>query len=315
MNFYNLDMMKNTMRYFLNSWLALSLVFSLAGCAKDKEKEQEWVEPTEEPVEVPTSALKVMTFNIRYYTWSDFEHPWRSRRDSVYQMVRRQAPDVMGTQEVVHNQLQDLTGALPEYGYVGVGREDGATKGEFCALFYKKERFELLEGSTFWLSETPAVPGMGWDAACERVVSWAKLKEKEGGKVFYAFNTHFDHVGSTARRESALLLKLKIKEIAGDAAVVVTGDFNATASQEPIRLLVNEADPDHLTSAFTASPVFKGPSHSYHAFGELAESQRSLIDYVFVRNVVGVSLVQVLDRSSTGIYISDHYPVLAVVEF
>jgi endonuclease/exonuclease/phosphatase family metal-dependent hydrolase len=229
-------------------------------------------------------------------------------------MVRKQAPDVMGTQEVLHEQLQDLERALPEYGRVGVGREDGKTKGEYSALFYKKERFELLEGSTFWLSESPSVPGKGWDAACERVVSWAKLKEKEQGTVFYAFNTHFDHAGSTARRESAALLKAKIKEIAGDAAVIVTGDFNATATQEPIRLLVNVADPDHLTDAAALAPVFKGPRHSYHDFGRLPENERRLIDYVFVKNVSTVSLVQMLDRTSTGIYISDHYPVLAVIE-
>jgi endonuclease/exonuclease/phosphatase family metal-dependent hydrolase len=298
----------------LYTWITLALF--LPQCTGAQEQVPEQVEQTEDPVEVTPTALKVMTFNIRYDNGlQDFPYLWSLRRDSIYQMVRKQAPDVMGTQEVLHNQLQDLTKALPGYGYVGVGREDGKTKGEYSALFYKKERFELLDGNTFWLSETPSVPGKGWDAACERVVSWAKLKEKEQGTVFYAFNTHFDHVGSTARRESAALLKAKIKEIAGDAAVIVTGDFNATATQEPIRLLVNVADPDHVTDATALAPVFKGPRHSYHGFGTVPEGDRRLIDYVFVKNVSTVSLVQVLDRTTTGIYISDHYPVLAVIEF
>jgi endonuclease/exonuclease/phosphatase family metal-dependent hydrolase len=258
-------------------------------------------------------TLVVMTFNVRYANPNDGANAWPARREGVREMIRGQRPDVMGTQELLHSQLQDMLAALPGYACTGVGREDGKTKGEYCALFYREERLEMLDGGTFWLSATPAVPGKGWDAACERVVTWAKLREKRGGKVFFAFNTHFDHVGNTARRESAALLKARIKEIAGEAPVVVTGDFNATSASTPLRVLVDPADPGHLANAADVTPVFEGPRHSYHDFGRLEEGRRQLIDHVLVKNGVTVTRVQVLDSSSTGGYISDHYPVIAVV--
>jgi endonuclease/exonuclease/phosphatase family metal-dependent hydrolase len=262
----------------------------------------------------PGTLLTVMTYNIRYANPGDLLNHWSFRKAAAYNVIRAQLPDVMGTQEVLHSQLQDLREALPGYGYVGVGREDGKTRGEYCALFYRTERFDLLEGATFWLSATPDKPGKGWDAACERVVSWAKLKEKAGGKIFFAFNTHFDHVGSVARRESATLLKEEIRKIAGNAPVIVTGDFNAVATDEPIRLLTGATDPDHLTDTREISPLIEGPRYSFHDFGKVAEAKGRLIDYIFVKNVSVVTRVQVLDRAVTGSYISDHYPVLAVIE-
>jgi endonuclease/exonuclease/phosphatase family metal-dependent hydrolase len=208
--------------------------------------------------------------------------------------------------------LLELEEALPGYDREGVGREDGKRAGEYSALFFKRERFERVDGGTFWLSATPRVPGKGWDAACERVVTWVKLRERASGGIFLVFNTHFDHVGSVARRESALLLKRRAREIAGDAPVIVTGDFNATADGEPMQLLVN--DPDRLVNASEATPRFTGPRHSYHDFGRLPAERRQLIDHILVKNARAVTLVQVLDLQATGSYISDHYPVLAIVE-
>jgi endonuclease/exonuclease/phosphatase family metal-dependent hydrolase len=180
-----------------------------------------------------------MTFNIRLDTPVDSMNNWKYRRENAARMIRFYDADLLGTQEVLHNQLQDLLALLPEYGFAGVGRKDGKYEGEYSALFYRKSRFELLKTGNFWLSQTPEVPGsMGWDAACERMVTWGIFKDRETGKKFAAFNTHFDHKGKLARLNSALLLKERTGQIAGNLPVILTGDFNTTEGSEPIQALL-----------------------------------------------------------------------------
>ena len=155
-------------------------------------------------------------------------------------MIAYYAPDVVGMQEVVKNQLDDLKNRLPQYTALGVGRADGKEAGEYCSLFYKTDRFELIKNGNFGLSETPDTIGVkGWDAACERIVTWAILKDKTSGKKLAAFNTHFDHVGKVARRESAKLLLAKMHELAEGLPVILTGDFNGTVDSEPILSLIH----------------------------------------------------------------------------
>ena len=175
------------------------------------------------------------TFNIRLQNDGDERAGlgWSVRKDRVANYIKRNHIEVVGMQEVLHAQLEDLLARLPEYDYVGVGRHDGKQGGEYSPVFFLKDKFEVLEKGNFWLSETPDVPGSkGWDAALERIASYAKLKDKQTGKVFMAVNTHFDHVGVTARRESAKLIMKKIQEIVGDQPAVVTGDFNVTEDDE-----------------------------------------------------------------------------------
>ena len=184
------------------------------------------------------AALNVMTFNIRLDVASDSLNSWEYRKDNAAQMVSYYAPDIVGMQEVLKNQLEDLKSSLPEYTQLGVGRADGKEKGEYCPLFYKTERFDLVDYGNFGMSETPDSIGVkGWDAACERITTWAILKDKASGKQIAAFNTHFDHMGQVARRESATLILEKMKQIAGKLPVVLTGDFNGELDSDPIRLL------------------------------------------------------------------------------
>lgn len=180
----------------------LSLLILGASCSQVKQQ------PTK------PAPINVMSFNIRYDNPEDSLDNWKFRKDRAANAVRFYDVDVLGTQEVLHNQLEDLKQRLPEYGVVGVGREDGKEKGEYSALWYKKNRFDLLDSGYFWLSETPEVPGSkGWDGACERIASWAKLKDKTSGKEFFALNTHLDHVGVVARREGISLMLDRVKPI------------------------------------------------------------------------------------------------------
>lgn len=154
-----------------------------------------------------TTEVKWATFNIRYDNPEDSLNNWKYRKDTVANFILANNLDVVGMQEVLHNQLEDLKTRLPEYAEVGVGRDDGKTEGEYAPIFFKKDRFDVLDSNTFWLSQYPDSVGfVGWDGACTRIATWAKLKEKGTGKIVMAVNTHFDHVGVEARTKSALLI-------------------------------------------------------------------------------------------------------------
>jgi endonuclease/exonuclease/phosphatase family metal-dependent hydrolase len=251
-----------------------------------------------------------MTFNVRYDNPADSANNWKYRKDFATGMIRKNDVDVLGTQEVLYSQLNDIRVLLPEYSYAGVGRKDGGTQGEFSAVFYKKERFELLNSGTFWLSENPAAVGVkGWDAAIERIVTWVLLKDKASGKEFAFINTHFDHIGQVARRESAKLLLSKVDEIAGDRPVIVTGDFNATPDSEVVQIITDTNRSNHLADSRVLAPSILGPSWTFHGFGKVPMENRSIIDYIFVKNKVTVSQLSVLSEMSGNIYLSDHNPV------
>ncbi|MDE6348822.1 MAG: endonuclease/exonuclease/phosphatase family protein [Bacteroides sp.] len=260
-------------------------------------------------------SMNVMSFNIRYDNPGDSLNNWQYRKERAANAIRFYDADIVGTQEVLHNQLQDLQQRLPEYGVIGVGREDGKEKGEYSALWYKKTRFEVIDSGTFWLSETPEVAGSkGWDGACERVASWAKLQDKRSGKEYFALNTHLDHVGVAARREGISLILDKVKELSNGAPIVVTGDFNSTPESDVIKHITNPADPGHLTDAREVSALVYGPSWSFHDFGSIPYEQRPLIDYVFVGNGLKVVKYGVLAEMENNSFLSDHAPVLVTVE-
>jgi len=265
-------------------------------------------EPTESN---STISLNIMTFNIRYDNPADNANNWKFRRDYVYSMILQNDIDVMGTQEVLNNQLTDLLGALPQYAYVGVGRKDGITAGEYSAVFYKKERFELRKSGTFWLSENPSAVGVkGWDAAIERIVTWVILKERSTGREFALFNTHFDHIGQVARRESAKLLLSKVNEIAKDLPVFVTGDLNATPDSEVLQILLDTKNSSHLTDTRTIASVLSGPAWTFHGFGTVPQESRTIIDYIFIKNSVSVQQLKVFWEMKDQLYLSDHNPVM-----
>ncbi|MBX3746100.1 MAG: endonuclease/exonuclease/phosphatase family protein [Verrucomicrobiae bacterium] len=184
-------------------------------------------------------ALILGTFNIRYANPGDVErgNGWEQRAPVVTDLIRFHNFDVIGIQEALHHQLLTMAERMPEYAYTGRGRDDGRHRGEHAAIFYKKGKFRLLDGGDFWFSETPDVPGRGWDAALPRICTWVKLQPVSGTRPFHLFNLHFDHVGVQARLESARLVLRRIHEIAGDQPVVLVGDFNVDQNSEGYRIL------------------------------------------------------------------------------
>jgi len=249
--------------------------------------------------------LRIATYNLRMDTKADSLNAWAYRKDDVKALVRYHNLDVFGTQEGFLHQLKDIC-ELPEYLYVGAGRDDGLSAGEHSAIFYKKDRFEILESGNFWLSETPDVPGKGWDATCcNRICSWAKFKEKTTGKTFYFFSVHFDHQGRIARIESGKLMVKKMQEIAKDVPVVCVGDFNSTPETEQIQLLSS-----YLNDArkITQSPPY-GPEGTFNQrFGNPVGEAR--IDYIFVSNEIqALRYASVTDNNGRN-YPSDHLPVI-----
>ncbi len=254
------------------------------------------------------ATVKIMSFNIRYNNPDDGINKWENRKDWLTQSVRFFDVDIVGAQEVTYEQLTDMENLLPTYSYVGVGRE-GGKKGEFTPIFYKIDRFELLENDTFWLSETPeTVASKGWDAALPRILTWAKFRDKVTGTIFYHFNTHFDHRGKVARVNSAKIIVKEIKRIAKDNPLVVTGDFNSSPNSDPHTLLVKNG----LKDTFLQLDLENRYGPDYTANGWKAEDRgpENRIDYIFYNNGIKAINYQVLDGQRGKRYISDHFPVI-----
>jgi endonuclease/exonuclease/phosphatase family metal-dependent hydrolase len=256
--------------------------------------------------------LNVMTFNIRLNTADDSLNAWPYRADKVSSQILFHEAHIIGVQEALYGQMQDLDRSLLKYKYIGGGRDDGKEKGEFSAIFYDTTRLQALQTQTFWLSPTPQVPGSkGWDAAITRIVTWAKFRDRKTKKEFYVFNTHFDHIGQVARAESAKLLLRYSNEIAGAMPYIVTGDFNSSPAQEPIQIVMNAKDPNHLTDSksVSAQPHY-GPAGTFNGF-QSKEINDLPIDYIFIRHSVKVLQHATLSQTWGGRFSSDHFPVFA----
>ncbi|MCX2682035.1 endonuclease/exonuclease/phosphatase family protein [Galbibacter sp. EGI 63066] len=261
--------------------------------------------------------IKVMTTNIRYANPNDSINIWENRKDWLTESIDFMDIDVFGAQEVVYSQLKDIVELLPEYDHIGVGRE-GGNEGEFTPIFYKKDKFEITESDIFWLSETPEKEASkGWDAALPRIVTWAKMKEKESGKQFVFINTHFDHRGEQARLESAKLLVKRAKAIAGDLPFIVTGDFNFPPSVEAYSVLTkNNSSGITLQDTFHKANKSYGPSYTFNGFNLEPDQSRERIDYIFFLGNINILKYHVLDGQRGPKYISDHFPIIvdAVIE-
>jgi endonuclease/exonuclease/phosphatase family metal-dependent hydrolase len=260
------------------------------------------------------AQVNVMSFNIRLDLASDSMNAWPFRKDKVCAQIIYENAQLIGVQEALHHQLLDMLAGLPGYAYIGVGREDGKNKGEASAIVYDTSRFRVLEGSTFWLSETPGIPGSkGWDAAFPRVVTWAKFYDKKEKKVFFHFNTHFDHMGEIARRQSAAMLLHAVDSIAGKMKAIVTGDFNATPDDEPMQIILR-AKGFHLTdSKLVSIQPHYGPTGTFNGF-ESKERDDFPIDYIMFNHDVKVLRHASLSESWKGRFSSDHFPVLATLK-
>jgi endonuclease/exonuclease/phosphatase family metal-dependent hydrolase len=260
--------------------------------------------------EIKAQTLITGTFNVRLETPRDTGNLWTDRKVYVANLVRFHGFDVFGTQEGFKNQLDDIQQQLPEYARYGIGRDDGQAKGEHSAIFYKKDRFDLLKSGDFWLSETPEKPGFGWDARINRICSWIQLKEKKTGKTFYCFNVHYDHQAMIARRESSKLLLAKIKLIAGEAPVLLTGDFNGNHTTEWYQLIANSQ---------ILRDTYKEVKYPYVNNGTFQNFGRNyttgdIIDHIFVTRHFSVKRWGVLTDSYNGKFPSDHFPVLAEIQ-
>lgn len=256
-------------------------------------------------------SYRVATFNIRYDNRNDSGNLWVDRKHYVAGLIRFHDFDIVGTQEVLKNQLDDLSGLLPAYRKAGVGRDDGKDKGEHAAIFFKEAKFALLRNGDFWLSETPEKPGPGWDARLNRICTWTLLQDKKTKKQFFVFNVHFDHQGVQARKESSKLLNSKIRSIAGNNPVVLTGDFNGDHQSEWYLTLANSGlirdalkDVEH--------PYFN--NGSFNSFGK-SLAHHSVIDHIFISKAFRATKWGILTDSYQGKFPSDHFPVVAELRF
>ena len=261
------------------------------------------------------SGMKVMTFNIRYDNPGDGEFSWQQRLPLVNDLLQNELPDILCFQEVLKNQADDLQKMLPGYSWSGVGRDDGQEKGEYSAIFFRARRFQKKAGSTFWLSETPGIPGSrSWNTACTRIVTWVELKDKKSGQTYFIFNTHFDHESPLARAESAKLLLLKIDEIAGSSASIITGDFNDTLKSETLQILTT--GPNGLENTRDLSAISPdGPDYSFVGF-PFNPRKGDVIDFILLKNQgkITVRCHRTITFHIDDKYPSDHLPVCAELE-
>jgi len=259
--------------------------------------------------------VKVMSYNIRLDTEADGVNQWKNRTGRVFNLIKKNNPDLLGVQEAMHNQMMDLKSNLTDYEFVGVGRDDGKEKGEYSAIFYKKDKFDVLEQNTFWLSETPEVPGSkSWDAAITRVVTFVVLKDKSTGKSFAYFNTHFDHIGKEARKNSAKLIKIYIAgfnfgaSLAGkytDLPLLVSGDFNSEPTDEPYQTMIDGKD----VTLFDSRPA-KNLTGTFCGF-EVNAMKCKTIDYIFHSSHWKAKQYKVIQDHNRKYYPSDHLPVMS----
>lgn len=245
------------------------------------------------------------TYNLRYQTPADGPNAWPHRRAAVLALLRYHEIELLGTQEALVEQVEDLE-TLPGFQRVGVGRDDGVRAGEHTAIFFRRDRFELLASGTFWLSETPDRPSRGWDGrCCHRIATWARLRERPSGRVLLALSTHFDHEGEVARHESARLLLRRLPEMADGAPVVVLGDFNATPASAPLRLLHGAL---HDARAISETPPY-GPEGTFNGF-RIDAPLDARIDHVLLSPGWRVLRYAALTDQHQGRYPSDHLPVV-----
>jgi endonuclease/exonuclease/phosphatase family metal-dependent hydrolase len=255
--------------------------------------------------------ISVMTYNIRFDNPKDFENRWDMRKNFLVNQLKFYEPGILGTQEGLYHQVEFLAKALKDYQYFGVGRDNGEKQGEFSAVYYDTTKFKVLEHSTFWLSETPGEVSTGWDAALERICSYGYFEDKKTGRQFWVFNTHFDHVGDTARAESVDLILRKMDALNKENdPVILMGDFNLEPTSPPIHRLTSRLK----DAAETYTKVSFGPGGTYNAFDYTKQAKRR-IDYIFVSGDIEVRKYGVLRDSKNYKFPSDHFPVYGTLRF
>ncbi len=256
------------------------------------------------------TTIKAMSFNIRLDAASDGENRWDLRKDRVSGLMQYYEPDFIGAQEVLHHQLMYLDSSLTNYSYIGVGRDDGKTQGEYSCIFYNSDKYIPIKQSTFWLAPKSDSVCMGWDAVCNRVCTYGLFKNIKTKQLVWVFNTHFDHVGKTARIESAKLILQKINSLnVKNDPVILLGDFNLRPTEEPIQKIASE-----MHNARTISQQVYGNIDTWNAF-KFQSKPNGGIDYVFVNKhpKIKVNKFATITDSYDLKYPSDHFPVMATL--
>jgi endonuclease/exonuclease/phosphatase family metal-dependent hydrolase len=255
-----------------------------------------------------SQPLLFMSYNIRYDNPNDIGNLWIERKAMVAELINFHHPDMIGLQEALYHQVLDLAKTMPGYGWIGTGRDDGIHKGEFSPIFFDSIRWELLENNQFWLSEIPNKAGtISWNAACPRIVTYGKFRERKTGLICWFFNTHFDHFSEEARIKSATLLLNKIEDITGSEASILAGDFNCVLPSEPMQTLLSRFQHPELDFGIKRY----GPGFSYQAFDKKGK-EGQLIDHLLLVNWNDYLPIRhgVLSDNYNGKYPSDHLPVL-----
>lgn len=258
--------------------------------------------------------VRVMTFNLRYITSEDRgPREWTARRDAAAAAIRDDQPDFVGVQEAFRAMLDDLHERLPGFSEIGVGREDGKTKGEYAAILYRNDRWEALESGTFWLSDTPDIPGSAtWGNKVTRICTWARFRHLETKREIALFNAHYDHQSQPARERASEMILKRIQSLSGGPPVVMTGDLNATPDNPAIISLTTGIPP--LTDAWAslnpgASPATSGTFHDF-----TAKPDGPRIDYILTTSGIAVRESAILRPTGTdGHPPSDHFPVRATL--
>ncbi len=306
------------------TWYFISMVFALTilltACS--------WGRRAQEPalkdeVEVRTIEISVMSFNIRYGTADDGSDRWENRKDLVAAVIRKYRPDLIGVQEALHFQIQELLRALPAYRKIGVGRDDGQTEGEYSAMYYDTTRFMVEEHNTFWFSETPRVPGStDWGNEITRICTWGRFREMATGTGFYVYNLHLDHQSQYSRERSVASLISRIQDRGTRDPVIITGDFNAGEDNPVIKYLKGEQNPGGIFSNQTINPIpFTDSYRVLHPNAERVGTFNGFkgrttgpkIDHVFVQPFIEVKAAEIIRDHQQGRYPSDHFPVRATL--
>jgi endonuclease/exonuclease/phosphatase family metal-dependent hydrolase len=283
-------------RILLHAFIIFTLL--LPGCKSKSDKD----------------SFKVITFNIRYDNPNDSINAWPNRASLVASFLKAEKPDLFGIQEAVVNQYEYLDSILTDYESVGVGRNDGAKGGEMNPVFYRKARFDMIRTKTFWLSETPEIAGsQAWGAGLPRIVTWMELVEKETHEHLFYFNTHFAHDSDSARILSSSLLLTMVDSIATEFPFIITGDFNMTPDAKGYAILTGPAESVPLLSDSYLISAKKpgGPVSTFNGFSDKNRSGR--IDYIFIKSGMKVLDHNTIIRKEKGVFISDHWPVEAII--
>ncbi len=270
----------------------------------------------EAPAKTADLQVKVLTFNIRYGTANDGEDAWPHRQEMVAEVIRDEAPDFCGLQEALRFQIDAIRKAVPEYAEYGVGREDGKTKGEYSAILYRKDRWQLDRGDTVWLSDTPTEPGSAtWGNTIPRIVTWGRFVEKETGRAVFMINTHFDHRSQPSREKSAEFTAALIAQEVGDTPVILTGDFNA-GEDNPAILRLKQKEGENAIGLVDSFRVVHPDEEVVGTFnGFTGKIDGAKIDYIFTWPSAKVVSSEILRTHRDSRYPSDHFPINAVLVF